>query len=94
MIQDIKTLADVQQFMHDLVKEGVNAHPDELFENYVNLETGEPTYTAEEATLRNLLMSQSFDICESGNADIYDVMMEVFLKDTGMDKYIPLPSSI
>jgi hypothetical protein len=93
MIQDIKTLEDVAEFMHNLVAEGVNAHPDEMFENYVSMESGEPTFTAEEAAIRNSLMEKSFIVCEREGEDIYDFMMEIFLKDTGLDKYIPLPST-
>ncbi|MFC0513105.1 hypothetical protein ACFFGT_02800 [Mucilaginibacter angelicae] len=94
MIQEIHTIEDVEVFMRDLAKEGVNAHPDELFENYVNIKTNEPTFSAEDATLRNSLMERSFVICKDAGIDIYDFMQEIFLKETGLDKYIPLPSSV
>ena len=51
-----------------------------------------PTYTKEEADLRNDLMSKCFEVCEKEGVDIYDVMLEVSLIETGMDKFIPLPS--
>lgn len=94
MIRDIDNLKDVEQFAHDLIGEGVNFHPDELFENYVNIETDLPSFTAEEAVIRNSLMEKSFVICRKQNIDIYDFMQEILLKDTGLDKYIPLPSMI
>ncbi|BAU51885.1 hypothetical protein [Mucilaginibacter gotjawali] len=92
MIQEINNLNDVAGFMHNLVEEGVNAHPDELFENYVKIETGEPSFSAGEAAFRNQLMEKSFEICEQQGIDIYSFMQEIFLIDTGLDKYIPLPS--
>jgi len=94
MIQEIKNLDDIAEFMHNLVDEGVNAHPDEDFRNYVSMETGEDTFTAEEAEFRNNLMDASFDICEKEGVDIYSFMHEIFLKDTGLDQYIPLPSQV
>ena len=51
------------------------------------------TYRAENADFRNELMSQCFAVCEINGIDIYDTMSEVALKETGMDKFIPLPST-
>lgn len=92
MIAVINNIEDVSTFFHDLFKEGVNAHPDEDFVQYVNGETGEDTYTPEEAALRNGLMNKSFEVCESSGADIYDLMQEIYLTETGLDRLIPLPS--
>ncbi|HWZ15433.1 MAG TPA: hypothetical protein VNW95_09365 [Mucilaginibacter sp.] len=92
MIAEIKDIQDVDVFFHDLIKEGVNCHPDDDFTQYVNIETGEDTFTAQEAAIRNDLMSKAFEICENSGIDIYDMMQEIFLKETGLDKYIPLPS--
>jgi len=39
-------------------------------------------------------MEQSFDICEGAGQDIYSVMQEIFLIETGLDKSIPLPSQL
>jgi hypothetical protein len=93
MIQKIESLEDIAEFMHNLVEEGVNAHPDEDFKNYVNFETGADTFTENEADHRNKLMEASFDVCEREGVDLYSFMQEIFLKDTGLDKYIPLPST-
>jgi hypothetical protein len=92
MLKEIKNLNDVEAFAKELIKESVNFHPDEDFNNYVNLESNLPTYTKEEADLRNKLMNQSFDVCEKEGVDIYDFTLEITLKDTGLDKFIPLPS--
>lgn len=94
MIHKIEKLEDVAEFMHNLVEEGVNAHPDEDFKNYVNFESGADTFTESEADHRNKLMEASFDICEKEGVDIYSFMQEIFLKDTGLNKYIPLPSTV
>lgn len=93
MQKQIKTTKDVVAFAKQLIKEGVNFHPDDDFKNYINLETSEPTYSTEEAELRNELMNQCFTVCEKNGVDIYDTMSEVALKETGLDKFIPLPSA-
>lgn len=93
MITAIKNTKDVAAFAGQLVKEGVNFHPDDDFMDYVNLKTKKPCYTKQEAALRNNLMNQCFAVCKNANSDIYSIMLEVTLKETGMDKYIPLPSA-
>ncbi|WP_158993954.1 hypothetical protein [Mucilaginibacter sp. L196] len=94
MITEISTIPDVEDFMRQLVQEGTNAHPDEDFNNYVHMETGIPAYTHEEAAERNRLMGKCITVCEAAGQDVYSVMQEIFLIETGLDKYIPLPSSI
>ena len=93
MIKTIESLEEVALFMKELVAEGLNYHPDDDFENYMNMETGGPSYTSEEAALRNWLNEQCFEVCEKNKKDIYDISMEIFLIETGMDKFIPLPPS-
>lgn len=92
MLSQITTIEDVKVFTKMLVAEGTNVHPDEDFRNYVNTESGADTYTPEEAALRNKLMNESFQVCEESDEDIYNIMQEIFLVETGLDKYIPLPS--
>ena len=81
MIQEIKTVEDVKTFFNELLAEELNFHPDDRFEDYINYETMEPTYTEEEAMLRNRLVEQSFDVCDKDNADIYELCTEIFMKD-------------
>lgn len=45
----MQTAKDVVAFAKQLIKEGVNFHPDDDFKNYINLETNERTYSTEEA---------------------------------------------
>ena len=92
MITKIETTEDLKAFAKQLIAEGVSFHPDDDFNDYVNFKEDKPTYTKEEADLRNDLMSQCFKVCEKEDVDIYSLMLEVSLKETGMDKFIPLPS--
>ena len=94
MINSIYNIQDVITFSKELIAEGCNFHPDDDFHNYVNVETENPSYSFEEAERRNKLMVQCFKICEDAKMDIYDVTMEVYLKETGLSEFIPLPSQI
>lgn len=92
MIAQIKSTKDVEAFAKQLIDEGVSFHPDDDFNDYIFFKENKPCYTKEEAEIRNHLMQRCFDVCEKEGADIYSVMLEVTLKETSMDKYIPLPS--
>jgi len=92
MITQIRTIDDVKSFAKQLTAEGVSFHPDDDFNDYVDLEENKPCYSKHEAALRNDLMSKCFDVCEKEGIDIYDLMLEITLIETGMDKIIPLPS--
>ncbi len=92
MVIEIKTSKDVAEFAKQIISERVSFHPDDDFNDYVNFKENKPCYTKEEAEIRNELMSSCFDVCEKEGVDIYDVMLEVTLIETGMDKFIPLPS--
>ena len=81
MIQEIKILEDVRTFFNDLLAEDLNFHPDDDFKDYINYETKEATYAEDEAALRNHLLQLSFEICENEGADIYDLCIEIFMKD-------------
>lgn len=92
MLSTIKTIADVVEFARQLISEGTSFHPDDDFTNIVSIETGEAYYSLEAASLRNKLMDECYAICQNENKDIYSLMLEVTLKETGMDQNIPLPS--
>ncbi len=81
MITQINNIEDVSAFFQALYNEGVSAHPDDDFRDYINFETKEPTYTLDEAILRNRLMEISFTICDNDNIDIYELMLEAFSND-------------
>lgn len=92
MIAAIQTIEDIKIFAKQIIDEGVSFHPDDDFNDYVNLKTNKPCYTTEEAEIRNNLMNECFNICDKEGVDIYDTMLEVTLTETGLDKFIPLPS--
>lgn len=81
MITEIKSIEDVRTFFNQLHQEELNFHPDEDFCNYVNVKTAEPPYSSEEIALRNNLLDQCFEICEKEDTDIYEVAVDVFMKD-------------
>lgn len=81
MIHKIENIEDVTIFLTDLFNEGVSAHPDDDFNDYINYETKEPTYTEQEAVMRNRLMNDAFHVCEKANVDIYELMATIYLVD-------------
>jgi len=93
VITEINSKDDVVLFATELIAEGVNFQPDEDFRNFINLKTGEETYTAKQAAVRNKLMDCSFEVCDQLGIDVYDLTMEVFLIETGLSDMIPLPSA-
>lgn len=75
----ISTIDDVRQFFHTVVYDYSleEFHPDDDFSNYINPKTKEPLFTAQEATLFNQLLQESFSVCENADVDIYDLGWEV-----------------
>lgn len=70
----IETRQHLRQFMHEVLGElGWGYHPDTPFGDYVNGDTGEPTYTAEQAAERDALQDQAFEVF--GDA-LYDLALE------------------
>lgn len=92
MITKIETIEEVKVFAKELIAEDVSFHPDDDFNDYMNFKENKPYYTIEEGDLRNKLMNKCFEVCEKEGVDIYNVMLEVTLIETGMDKFIPLSS--
>jgi len=87
----IENLDDVAEFAGTVIRSGVNLHPDDDFRNYVNLETGQPTYTEKEAMANNRDMASAFRVCDKCGVDIYGFMQKIFLVQTGLDRLIPMP---
>ena len=84
MIADIKHIEDVKIFFKDLINEGVNAHPDEDFLNYVHITSGHETYSPDEAEKRNILMRKSFKVCGNIGIDIYDLMQAIYDENSNL----------
>ena len=93
MITQINTPEDVVAFAKQIISEGVSYHPDDDFKDYVFFKTNKKCYTKKEVILRNKLMEDCFKICEKEGTDIYSIMLEVTLVETGLNKFIPLPSA-
>ena len=94
MLTQVLTINDVKAFAKQIIAENVSFHPDDDFNDYVNFKENTPYYSKQEADIRNDLMSMCFEVCEKEGVDIYDLMLEVTLAETGMDKFIPLPSQL
>ncbi len=75
-----------------ILDKGVSVHPDNDFNDYINFKSNESYYT--ETEKRNKLMNDCFDVCEKEGAYIFEIMLEVTLIETGLDKAITLLSSI
>lgn len=81
MIQAITTLEDVKQFTNDLIGENLIFHPDDDFNDYIDVDNN-PIFTPQEAEIRNKLMSDSFDVCNANNVEIYELMLEIIQSKT------------
>lgn len=85
MITKIKTVSDVKSYAAMLIDEDTAFHPDTDFNEYIVRTNGSPAYQNEEAKLRNKLMDECFTVCRKEGEDIYNIMMNVYLKETGLD---------
>lgn len=67
-------LKDVVYFFeHLLYERHLSFHPDDDFNDYVSMETGENTFSKEEAKIYNRLMEESFEVCEINDTEIYSI---------------------
>lgn len=81
MLSTINSIKDVETFFNKLIlEESLNFHPDEDFRNYVHVDTGLPSYTEEEAELRNLLMQEAFEVCDRESVEIYQIGIQLLFK--------------
>jgi hypothetical protein len=80
----ITTVNDVKKFFHHLINvSGLNFHPDTPMEDYINTDTGKPTFTKEKAKQYNNLLKAAFNVCSRKGVDIYELSMPA---QTGTDK--------
>lgn len=93
MIDKIEKIEDIKLFAKEIIDNGVSFHPDDDFNDYVYFNTGEPIYTKEEADVKNKLMEECFIFCEKEGLEIYEIMLEVIMVETGLDQTMPLPIS-
>lgn len=70
----MNNLTDVRNFIRQCTEElGMGFHPDTPFDDYVNVDTGLPTYTPEQAEERQLQMEQAMEWCDENHQDIYEM---------------------
>ena len=78
MIHAISTENDLRVLFIEVISYlGWAFHPDEPMTEYVWRDTGEPSYTQEEAQRLDNLMDEAFDFCEQHGIDIYELAMEI-----------------
>lgn len=71
---EIKNIDDVHRFFSYLTEERKTIfHPDDSFDQYVNMKTGELTFTDEECKEFDEAMEQCFRVCEECKEDIYGI---------------------
>ena len=78
MIQNINTENDLCEMLTEVISHlGWAFHPDDPMTDYVNRETGAPSYTLEEADRLDKLMDEAFDFCDLQGLDIYELSIEI-----------------
>lgn len=78
MIQAIKTENDLRALLTEVISYlGWAFHPDDSMTNYVRRDTGEPSYSQEEAERLDSLVDKAFDFCEQRGIDIFELSMEI-----------------
>ncbi len=70
----ITSVKDIKAFFKYLVRErNIPLQPDSMFDKYLDSETQDPVFSAEECELYDRLMDEAFEVCEKLNADIYEI---------------------
>lgn len=78
MIQTIKTEKDLRALLTEVISYlGWAFHPNDSMTNYVRRDTGEPSYSPEEAKRLDNLMDKAYDFCEQHGIDFYELSMEI-----------------
>lgn len=78
MIQTINNETNLRTKLTEvIVYLGWAFHPDEPMTEYVQRNTGEPSYSPEDAKRLDCLMGEAFDFCQYRSIDIYKLTMEI-----------------
>ena len=79
--RSIETIEDVKKFFAFLVNDcSLNFHCDTPFNDYINVLTGDSTFSPSECEKYDSLMQKCFEICEDEEVDIYDLGLSILLK--------------
>ncbi|MBI9016299.1 MAG: hypothetical protein JEZ07_03450 [Phycisphaerae bacterium] len=77
---EINTIDDVKRFFTYLVQEKhLNFHPDTDFNEYLDSDTDKALFSAKEAKQMNILMNNSFIVCQKCNCDIFQYGIEALI---------------
>lgn len=78
MINSINTENDLRALLTEVISYlGWAFHPDDPMTDYVRRDTGEPSYSPEEAKRLDSLMNEAFNFCDKRGIDIYELSMEI-----------------
>ncbi len=84
MKTEIKKYKDIVDFAQQIINEGVSVHPDDNFNDMIELKTGRKIYTDAEVELRNNLLEHAHLICEKKGYDIYEIFNSVLKHRIGL----------
>ncbi len=74
-LQHITNREEVAQFANYLVNGlNINLDPDTPFEDYIEIETKESSFSPEDAAIGNRLMDECFEVCDKDDDEIYYLM--------------------
>lgn len=93
----IKNIDDAKAFVNACIAQiGHGFHPDNLFQDYINLETKERLFTAKEARTYNRALKYTFNHFGEANEDIYDYAYNIISDDFEFFKikYAPVKNHI
>jgi hypothetical protein len=73
----ITSVNDIRTFVEHLINvENLNFHIDTPFEDYINMETKQPTYNKEEAELRTDKLNECFEFGQMNGFDAHDIICD------------------
>ena len=76
-IPNIATVEDVEHFVKYIYNDlGVNFHPDDEFNDIINIETGEKSFNSADAEMYNKLVDDCFDVCDKNDVDFYEIALK------------------
>ena len=76
--RELFTSADVLDWFQELVKAGLNLHPDTPANDYVNHLTNEPAFSGYQAEVFNCTMDEAFIVCENEGVSVYELCSVAF----------------
>ena len=75
MLSQVSSPTDVVAFAKLLIKEGNIFHPENDFNDYINIETQQRTYSKDQADRINRLMNQCFSVCNENEIALLIILV-------------------